>query len=44
MRCKSCSTDLTDEQSELVRPLLAKAKPGGRPQSVDLREVLDGVL
>jgi putative transposase len=44
MRRKNYPTDLTDEQWELVRPLLPKAKPGGRPRSVDLREVLDGVL
>jgi putative transposase len=37
-------TDLTDEQWALVRPLLPEAKPGGRPRSVDLRAVLDGVL
>jgi putative transposase len=37
-------TDLTDEQWELIRPLLPKAKPGGRPRSVDLREVLNGIL
>lgn len=44
MRRKNYPTDLTDEQWEMVRPLLPKAKPGGRPRSVDLREVLDGVL
>ena len=44
MRRKSYPTDLTDERWALVRPLLPKAKPGGRPRSVDLREVLDGVL
>lgn len=44
MERKSYPTDLTDEQWELVRPLLPRAKPGGRPRSVDLREVLNGVL
>ena len=36
-------SDLTDEQWELVRPLLPAAKPGGRPRSVDLREVLNAL-
>jgi putative transposase len=44
MRTPRYPTDLTDEQWKLVAPLLPKAKPGGRPRSVDLREVLNGVL
>ena len=44
MERKRSPTDLTDEQWDLVRPLLPKAKPGGRPRSVDLREVLNGVF
>jgi putative transposase len=44
MERKHYPTDLTDEQWELVRPLLPKAKPGGRPRSVDLREVLNGIF
>ncbi len=35
---------MTDEQWKLVAPLLPAAKPGGRPRSVDLREVLDGIF
>jgi hypothetical protein len=31
--------DLTDAQWELVAPLLPAAKHGGRPRSVNLREV-----
>ena len=37
-------TDLTDGQWKLVAPLLPAAKPGGRPRSVDLREVLNGIF
>jgi len=37
-------SDLTDEQWKLVEPLLAPAKPGGRPQTTDLREVVNGIL
>jgi putative transposase len=38
---KSYPSDLTDAQWALLRPLLPPAKPGGRPRSVDLREVLN---
>jgi putative transposase len=41
---KPYPTDLTDEQWKLVEPLLAKAKPGGRPRETDLREALNGIL
>jgi len=41
---KSYPTDLTDPQWDLIRPLLPEAKPGGRPRSVDLRAVLDGIF
>jgi putative transposase len=37
-------TDLTDEQWALVAPLIRPARPGGRPRTVDLRQVLNGVL
>jgi putative transposase len=37
-------TDLTDDQWELIEPRLPKAKPGGRPRSVDLREVTNGIF
>src|SRR5262245_3360047 len=44
MDTKRYPTDLTDEQWELVRRLLPEARPGGRPRSVDLREVLNGIF
>ena len=37
-------SDLTDDQWRILAPLLPKAKPGGRPRTVDLQEVLNGVL
>ena len=41
---KAYPSDLTDLQWELVEPLLPEAKPGGRPRSVDLREVFNAIL
>src|SRR5579884_2599369 len=38
---KRYPTDLTDEQWALIEPLLPAAKPGGRPRTVDLREVVN---
>jgi len=34
-------SDLTDAQWALIAPLLPPAKPGGRPRTVDLREVVN---
>jgi len=44
MSRKPYLSDLTDEQWEVVHPLLPAAKPGGRPRSVDLREVVNTLL
>lgn len=37
-------TDLTDEQWELIRDLIPPAKPGGRPRTVNVREVINAIL
>lgn len=37
-------TDLTDEQWQAVSRLIPPAKPGGRPRSVDMRQVLNGLF
>ena len=37
------TSDLTDAQWALLAPLWPAATPGGRPRSVDLREVLQGI-
>jgi putative transposase len=37
-------SDLTDAQWRRLAPLLPPAKPGGRPRSADLREVVDAIL
>ncbi len=41
---KAYSTDLTDDQWDLLEPLLPSAKPGGRPRSVDVREIVNALL
>lgn len=38
------STDLTDREWAVLRPLLPLAKPGGRPRSSDLRRILDAIF
>lgn len=44
MTRKAYSTDLTDAQWALIEALIPAATPGGRPRSVDVREVVDAVL
>lgn len=44
MARKPYPTDLTDEQWEVLEQLIPPAKPGGRPRTVDLREVLNALL
>lgn len=41
---KRYPSDLTDEQWALIAPLLPPARPGGRPRTADLREVLNALL
>lgn len=44
MARKRYPTDLTDPQWKRIAPLIPKAKPGGRPRSVDMREVLNAIF
>src|SRR3954468_3707812 len=44
MNREAYPSDLTEDQWELLRPLLPAAKLGGRPRSVDLREVVNALL
>lgn len=37
-------SDLTLEQFELLRPLIPPAKPGGRPRSVDVWDILNAIF
>jgi putative transposase len=41
---KPYRSDLTDQQWELIQNLLPAAKPGGRPRTVDLREVVNTLM
>jgi len=38
---KRYPSDLTDAQWDALKPLIPAAKPGGRPRSADMREVLN---
>ena len=44
MNRKPYPSDLTDDQWEELAPLIPLAKPGGRPRTVDMREVINGTL
>ncbi len=37
-------SNLTNEQWKLIEPLLPPVKPGGRPRTTELREVINGIL
>lgn len=43
MSRRAYPTDLSDTEWALLAPLLPAAKPGGRPRSTDLREVLNAL-
>lgn len=41
---KAYPTDLTNEQWNLIEPLIPPAKPGGHPRTTDMREIVNAVL
>jgi putative transposase len=41
---KAYRSDLTDEQWELMQIVIPEVKPGGRPRSVNMREVINAML
>lgn len=43
MTREAYSTDLTDDEWRRVEPLIPAAKAGGRPRSVEVREVLNAI-
>ena len=44
MHKHSYPTDLTDRQWEYISPLVPAAKPGGRPRTLDMRDVINAIL
>ena len=44
MKKESYPSDLTDAQWEELEPLLPLAKPGGRPRTVEMHQVINGIL
>ena len=43
MNRTSYPSDLTDAQWRRIEPLIPPAKPGGRPRTVNLREICNGI-
>jgi putative transposase len=41
---KAYPSDLADEEWQIIEPLIPAAKPGGRPRSVNMREIINGIL
>ena len=37
-------SDLTDNEWAILEPLIPLAKPRGRPRSVNMREILNGIF
>ena len=44
MSRKRYSTDLTDQQWQLIASLIPPAKVGGRPRTVDVREIVNAIF
>ncbi len=44
MRNQLYPTDLTDNQWELIKEWIPRAKPGGRPRTLDRRKVMNAIL
>ncbi len=43
MARQSYPTDLTDDEWRVLEPLIPPAQPGGRPRSVDPREIVNAI-
>jgi putative transposase len=43
MRRKTYTSEVTHGEWALIAPLLPAAKPGGRPRTTDLREVVNAL-
>jgi hypothetical protein len=41
---KPYSTDISDSQWSILKPLIPPSKPGGRPRTVDMREIINAIF
>ncbi len=44
MNRRAYPSDLSEAEWQLLAPLIPPAKPGGRPRTTDLREVMNAIL
>lgn len=44
MNEKNYLSDVTNEDFDCIKDLIPKAKPGGRPRTLDMREVLNAIF
>jgi len=44
MRRKRYTSDLTDEEWAIIERLIPAAKPGGRPRTTNMRDVVDAIF
>ena len=44
MEKKTYPSDLTDAEWQIIEPLIPPAKPGGRPRTTDIRQVLNATF
>ena len=43
MKRKSYPSDISDEEWEILEPLIPPEKPGGRPRTTNMREVINAI-
>lgn len=41
---KPYPSDLNDSEWQIIEPLIPEEKPGGRPRTVDMREIMNGIF
>ena len=44
MNTQTYPTDLIDRQWDYIKDLIPAAKPGGRPRSLDMRQLINAIL
>ena len=44
MARKAYKSDLTNEEWQIIEPLIPSVKPGGHPRTVDMREVVNAIF